>query len=591
MSEKHVDSVKKLSKEELGKSRKLVLDAINKKAILPKETKQHTENLTSDAPKAVDAIKEPFKKNKIINKIIKKQTPVVSEPTAKLSEDEKKKAREELNKIIPGKEGSIKQSGQKEEVLEKKIVGKPKEEIKLTPKEPAIKLSDEKKKKWREDLDKELTMKPDKEPDEKPDKKFKPIDQPKQALARKDESKKIATDFLHSSESQDIRGKHKKEKPKFKKIFDIRAKQKPDIAPATKEEPKKIVSKINPFNNELVADRIKNQETKEQPKSKAVIISKKEKAKLIKAKKKKEKKIKAALKQKKKQEKKRKKETKAIQKATKQRQREIARKEYKEKMIKARAWLHQSVITISKNLLNAYKRVLVLGLFGAAAALLIYASLLIIIIEYNIDNKVTRHIARFIPIPAYVSKQGLVNYYTYRDIRSRLELSGLNNEELIKATKVAVVEKIIIDSLARRYGLAEKSNYNNQSDILTLLNQRIVFDADINQVGIKRIRKIKELIDQSNDFVKVANKYGDDQDQITLGASDKGEYEYYEKVSSLNVGDISQIITISDGYYLFRCFDKKNDKLYLGYVHVAAKTLSEYIEESIMDYKLWSLVD
>jgi len=585
MSEKNVDGVKKLSKEELDKSRKIVLDAISdrrvaKKADVPKANAAH---------KTVDAIKEPFKK----------QVSVASELAVELSEDKKKKAHEELDKIIPPALPAGR--GQKEKTLEKKIVSRPKEEAKLIPKEPIIKLSDEKKKKWREELNRELGKKNEKksEPvDRAPAcrQAGKPVNQPEPEPAQKRESKKIATDFLHSSQ----------EKPKAEKIFDIRAKQKHEIAPAIKEKREKIISRINPFNNELIADRINKREVKKQPKPKVAPIFKKEKAKLIKAekkrkqkeKKKKEEALKFAaeqsrrlLRQKKKEEKKRKEVTRNIQKAAARRQRGIARKEYKEKIIKVRIRLHQSVNVIFKELLNAYKRVLVLGLFGLAAALLLYASLLIVIIEYSIDNKVTRHIARLIPIPAYVSKEGTVNYYTYRDIRAQLELSGLNSEELTKATKIAVVEKIIIDNLARRYGLMPESISNGQGDIRALLNERIVFDQDINQVGVKRIRKIKELIDQSGDFVKVANKYGDDQGQITLSAFDKAEYEYYEKVSRLDVGDVSQIITTSDGYYLFRCFDKKNDKLYLSFVHVRAKTLSEYIEESIMDYKLWSLVD
>ena len=253
--------------------------------------------------------------------------------------------------------------------------------------------------------------------------------------------------------------------------------------------------------------------------------------------------------------------------------------------------MHQSAAIFSKEMLNVYKWTFMLGLFGLAAALLLYASLTIVIIEYNIDNRFTRQIARLIPIPAYVSKEGTVNYFTYRDIRAYLEESGLKGEELMKATKVSVVEKIIIDNLARRYGLVPESVPDRQGGIRAVLNERIVFDQNINQVGIKRIKKIKELIDQSGDFVKVANKYGDDQDRITLSPADEGEYAYYEKISGLNVGDVSQIITTSDGYYLFRCFDKKSDNLYLSFVYVRAKTLSEYINESIVNYKLWSLVD
>ncbi len=562
MEEKNVDSVKKISKEELDKSRKIVLDAISDKRV----AKKPDINEASGSLPAVDGVKKPFQKKKIINKILKKQEVVKSVQEIKLSKEERDKARDEINKIIPG---------QKEEIPEKKIISKPpsassprsdspqqgspqqssgqagqagqaKEEIKLISKEPVIKLSKEKKKKWREELNRELVKGHDKKPES--------AKEPEQKLARKGKGKEIATDFLSAG-----------------KILDIRP----------KEEPKKKISRINPFNNELIASKIKSQETKDDSRPKAATMSKREKARLLKAEKKKKQKEKKQAKREKQREKK----------VEVKRQREIKKKERKEKIIKTKKWLQQSATIFSKEMFNVYKRTLMLGLFGVAAALLFYASLTIVIIEYNIDNKFTRQIARLIPIPAYVSKEGTVNYFTYRDIRAYLEQSGLKGEELIKATKVAVVEKIIIDNLARRYGLVPESVSIQQDDIRALLNERIVFDQNINQVGIKRIKKIKELIDQSGDFVKVANKYGDDQDQITLGPNDEEEYAYYGKVSSLSVGDVSQIITTSDGYYLFRCFDKKSDNLYLSFVYVRAKTLSEYIDESIVNYKLWSLVD
>jgi len=82
-----------------------------------------------------------------------------------------------------------------------------------------------------------------------------------------------------------------------------------------------------------------------------------------------------------------------------------------------------------------------------------------------------------------------VNYFTYLDIRAQLENTGLGNEDLTKATKLAVVEKIIIDNLTRRYGPIPVSITKDQIKTREFLNKRIVFDTDINQVGLKRIKK------------------------------------------------------------------------------------------------------
>ncbi len=570
MSEKSVDGVKKLSKEDIGRSRNIVLDAINDREAIKKANAQ----AAGAALKAVDSVMEPL--------------PKPLKP--KLDKKKKEKSREEPSKII---------LDQKEKISEKKISGKSYPDIRaipstpnMTQKAPIIKLSREKKKKWREEFNKELIA----GQDIKKDPVLRPDTEPRQ----KQKSNKIATDFLAANQDQDFNKLAEKETPMKKKLFDIHPKKKFDPGLTAEKRQKKIISQINSFDNEIITEKIYKEETGAGTKLKpSVLVSKKENTKLTKAEKKKkqeeEKKKKeiekGKLRAKKQAETKKRKDIKKKQKACRQRQREEKKKEHKEKIINIRNRLNQATIMFFQRLLDSCKRTLMLGLFGLAVALLLYTSLLIVIIEYSIDNKATRQIARLIPIPAYVGKYGIVNYFTYQDIRLNLELSGLSDQELTKTAKIAVVEKIIIDNLARRYSLMPKNMPSDQSDIRSLLNERIVFDQDINQVGIKRIKKIKELIDQGGDFVKVANKYGDGQDQITLNPINEEEYDYYKKVSGLNVGDVSEIIYTDYGYYLFRCFDKKNDNLYLSFVYVRAKTLSEYVDESITDYKLWSLVD
>ena len=170
MKEKHVDGVKKLSKEELDKSRKIVLDAISDRRVAKKADTQGAGAIVS----AVDAVKRSFKKNIADDKSSsdirsipstrdmtrKKQEPIVSEPEVKLSKEERDKARDELSKIIPSALPAGR--GRKEEIPEKKIVSKPKEEIKPISKEPVIKLSREKKKKWRDERNTELDRGKDK---------------------------------------------------------------------------------------------------------------------------------------------------------------------------------------------------------------------------------------------------------------------------------------------------------------------------------------------------------------------------------------------------------------------------------------------
>jgi len=112
-----------------------------------------------------------------------------------------------------------------------------------------------------------------------------------------------------------------------------------------------------------------------------------------------------------------------------------------------------------------------------------------------------------------------------------------------------------------------------------------------NQVGVARIAKIKEMIGQSGDFVKISNKYGDSQGQMTITAANRDQYPFYPELRGLSVNQNSDIVYAEQGYYIFRCFDRKGDDLYLSFVFVRGLDLNDYLSQETKDYWLWSLVD
>jgi hypothetical protein len=196
------------------------------------------------------------------------------------------------------------------------------------------------------------------------------------------------------------------------------------------------------------------------------------------------------------------------------------------------------------------------------------------------------------PYPAYVSRDGIISFYDYIDIKNKLINQYEEQDLLERAVKMTVLENIIVNNLADKF----KINFiNSDDDILekkNILSLLIMQDNTINQVGLSRINKIKALINEEGDFVKTANKYGDSQDKITISIKDNENLpEYFDKIKNMEIGEVSDVINDEAGYYIYRCFDKRNDNLYLSYVYVKGKTLDEYIKETSSKYRLWSLVD
>lgn len=229
--------------------------------------------------------------------------------------------------------------------------------------------------------------------------------------------------------------------------------------------------------------------------------------------------------------------------------------------------------------------------FIAVAILtLIYTTFTILIIKTEMDNSFTRRFSLLFLVPAYITNNGIVEYYDYKDIKDEIRLNYQNESELETVTKITVIERMILDQLLIKHGLSPYQEAKRE-EILKSLSERIVFDHEINQVGIKRIKKIQELIKEENEFVQVANKYGDEQDQLTITKINEAQYSFSGEVKQLTAGEISKIIYAPEGYYIFRVESKTPDAIALSYVFIQAKTLDQYLNDTIRGFKLWSLVE
>jgi len=215
----------------------------------------------------------------------------------------------------------------------------------------------------------------------------------------------------------------------------------------------------------------------------------------------------------------------------------------------------------------------------------------LILISFNVDNKYTRLIANYLPVPAYITNIGMINYYDYKDMTNRVK-SNYNQTKQIKTAseiKTAVeqnlIRSIIYSDLAEKYKLKA-----NKEDLEKILAIEIVKDRQINQIGISRIGKIYNLLNSGNNL-ETLKIYADDYSSGSYFSHDQALEKFGSVVDSLAVGQISNIIPTSQGYYIIRINDKSDNNLDLTYLFVKAETLDDYTNQQLSKIRVFSLVN
>ena len=222
--------------------------------------------------------------------------------------------------------------------------------------------------------------------------------------------------------------------------------------------------------------------------------------------------------------------------------------------------------------------------------ILLYSIFIILVLRFDLDTNLTRTISKYFPVPALFTKVGIIEFYAYKDFRKSLASNFTNQNELELAVKKTIAERIILKDLIERYNLEIDDFAILDQDIKKQISSKIIYDSKINQVAMNRINKIKQMLDNNESFVQTANKYGDGQGQVNIYKDNEELYTYSQEVKDLAINEISDIIYTSEGYYIFRCYDRTDKFTALSYVFIRSKTLDEYIKEATISFKMWSLV-
>jgi len=226
------------------------------------------------------------------------------------------------------------------------------------------------------------------------------------------------------------------------------------------------------------------------------------------------------------------------------------------------------------------------ALFLTVSAILFYLIFALLLLKFNLDHKISRQIASFMPVPAVITKIGFIEYYSYQNIMSELKKELTNQPELEQAARVVFIEKISLAKLARKYNISLIAR--EQEEVEKEINVRLAVDKEANRVSYSRINKIKELVEASQadgqaseSFEKIGEKYGDEQGYVS---QDNEFLQLTEEVRQLEASEISEIIITNRGYYIIKKEDKR-----LKYIFVKSVTLDGYLNKMLNELKVWVL--
>ncbi|MDD5294942.1 MAG: hypothetical protein PHP21_03435, partial [Patescibacteria group bacterium] len=131
----------------------------------------------------------------------------------------------------------------------------------------------------------------------------------------------------------------------------------------------------------------------------------------------------------------------------KEREEKIRRERKKRRKRARKIWFFETRKKLSgafggfgKGFRLAGKIIALATLFLVVSAILFYLIFALLLLKFNLDNKITRQIAGYIPVPAVVTKIGFIEYYDYQKTIEELKKELDNPSELDQAARALFIE-------------------------------------------------------------------------------------------------------------------------------------------------------
>jgi len=232
-----------------------------------------------------------------------------------------------------------------------------------------------------------------------------------------------------------------------------------------------------------------------------------------------------------------------------------------------------------KEILSAVKRnfaygLLLLVIFSAIG----YLIFCLAILRFNITGGLAEKLKYYLPVPAVLSDQGIINYLDFRNLADKNYFRMTLVEQ-----KKSLAEWIIIRNLKRKYDLPLDASAEE-------LAIKFLADENFNRISLARIKKISQLLAEGGKMESLS-KYADEYNSLAYYNYSQAREKFGQEILSLAVGEASGIIYRQAGYYLVVRVDDKDDQFSLRYLFVAADTLDRYLSDQQSKAKIFILAD
>lgn len=217
----------------------------------------------------------------------------------------------------------------------------------------------------------------------------------------------------------------------------------------------------------------------------------------------------------------------------------------------------------------------------------LYLIQIFLVTKIGLDNFILRQSAKIFPVPAIYSDAGFIEYYQYKDQKTKLYLlENATQAEIEKNLKIDFAKEIIISRLAKKYQIKISDQTLRWFEIM----EKAATDSEINQVPMNRISRIASLLAKGEEFSEAA-KLGDTQGVLTIKNNALVFYNFGQEIKLLKLQEISSVISTPEGYYMFKKLSENYQEANYAFLFIPANDLSAYIEKQIGQLKMWSLVD
>lgn len=223
----------------------------------------------------------------------------------------------------------------------------------------------------------------------------------------------------------------------------------------------------------------------------------------------------------------------------------------------------------------------------AILAILLYLGVAAVIMKTDTADPVALRLADIIELPAAVAPGSFYSYSEYQALKQELS-SQFAGDGLKRALRSEIARRLVVKKLWREYGLPAASlEYTGRE---SLLADRMVYDQRANQVPLSRIAKIQDKVRRGEDFMATAARYGDEQGFLTFATIPEA-VDRFGDAARLEIGAVSTVIATKEAYYLLKRDPDDQGQPYYSYALVKAKSLDSYLDELLRAQRLWSFVE